>query len=75
MTALEQIRALALQGIGRAGVEATVGHKLDATELAAFHKAATVRKLKKSAAKSAASSADRVAKFVATRNEVGEIPT
>lgn len=47
MTTLEQIRALALQGIGRAGVEATVGHKLDETELAAFHKAATVRRLKR----------------------------
>lgn len=74
MATTAEIEFLASQGIGRAGVEATVGHKLDETELAAFHKAATLRKLKKSAAKAAASTADRVAKHVATRNEVGEIP-
>ena len=75
MTILDQIRALALQGISRAGVEATVGHKLDETELAAYRKAATVRQLKRAAEKAAPkSSADRVAKFVASRNEVGEIP-
>ena len=47
MTTLEEIKAYALQGIPRAGVEATIGHKLDSTELAAFHKAATVRRLKR----------------------------
>ena len=47
MTTLERIQALAMQGIGKTGVEATIGHKLDQTELAAFHKAATVRRLKK----------------------------
>ena len=47
MTILEQIQALAMQGIPKSGVEATIGHALDKTEAATFHKAATVRRLKR----------------------------
>ena len=77
MTTLEQLRALAMQGIGRLNAEATIGRRMTAEELAEFRKAQTVKALRDRAAKDkkrAASSADRVAKFVASRNEVGEIP-
>lgn len=77
MTALEQIRALAMQGIGRLNAEAMIGRRMTPEELAEFRKAQTVRTLKERAAKAekrAASSADRVAKFVAARNEIGDIP-
>ena len=77
MTTLEQLRALAMQGIGRLNAEATIGRRMTAEELAEFRKAQTVKALRDRAAKEkkrAASSADRVAKFVASRNEVGEIP-
>ena len=76
MTTLEQIRALAAQGIGRANAEATVGRKFTPEELAAYRRAATVRQLKIAAKKQQgpASAADRVAKHVSERNEVGEIP-
>lgn len=75
MTTLEQIRALALQGVSRRNAEATVGHPFDADELQAYRAAATVRQLRKIADKSAPKSgADRVAAWTARRNEVGEIP-
>ena len=89
MTTLEQIKALALQGISRAGVEATIGHPLDETERAAFLKAQTARRLKRAveakakakAARESAqeksapkSTAERVREHVARQNEVGEIP-
>ena len=77
MTTLEQIRALALQGIGRLNAEATIGRRMTAEELTEFRKAQTVKALRDRAAKDrkhATSSADRVAKFVASRNEVGDIP-
>lgn len=76
MTTLEQIRALAAQGIGRKAVEATIGRAMSADELDAWRKADTVRRLKIAAkkAKGPASGADRVAKHVSERNEVGEIP-
>ena len=77
MTTLEQLRALAMQGVGRLNAEATIGRRMTAEELAEFRKAQTVKALRDRAAKDkkrAASSADRVAKFVASRNEVGEIP-
>ena len=77
MTTLEQLLALAMQGIGRLNAEATIGRRMTAEELAEFRKAQTVKALRDRAAKDkkrAASSADRVAKFVASRNEVGEIP-
>ena len=76
MTILEQIRALAAQGIGRKAVEATIGRAMSADELDAWRKADTVRRLKIAAkkAKGPASGADRVAKHVSERNEVGEIP-
>ena len=76
MTTLEQIRALAAQGIGRKAVEATIGRAMSDEELDAWRKADTVRRLKIAAkkAKGPASGADRVAKHVSERNEVGEIP-
>ena len=74
MTDLEQIRALAGQGIGRYGVEATIGRKLTADELTAFYKAVTIRKLKiaQRKAQGPKSAAERVAAHVARHNEVGE---
>ncbi|MBO7685776.1 MAG: hypothetical protein J6V72_05300 [Kiritimatiellae bacterium] len=76
MTTLEQIRALAAQGIGRKATEATIGRAMSDDELDAWRKADTVRRLKIAAkkAKGPASGADRVAKHVSERNEVGEIP-
>lgn len=49
MTTLETIQALAMQGIGRDGIEATIGHAMDETELTAFHRAKTARRLKRAA--------------------------
>ena len=75
MTTLEQIRALALQGVSRRNAEATIGHPFDADELQAYRAAATVRQLRKIADKNAPKSgADRVAAWTARRNDVGEIP-
>lgn len=76
MTTLDQIRALAAQGIGRKATEATIGRVMSADELDAWRKADTVRRLKIAAkrAQGPKSAADRVAKFVSERNEVGEIP-
>jgi hypothetical protein len=75
MTVIEQIKALALQGVTRVNAEATVGRKFTDEELRAFRAAATVRQLKKATAKNAPkSTADRVAAYVNRRNDVGEIP-
>ena len=75
MTTLEQIRALALQGVSRRNAEATIGRGFTAEELQAYRAAATVRQLRKIAGKSAPKSgADRVAAWTARRNDVGEIP-
>ena len=49
MTTLETIQALAMQGIGKDGVEATIGHAMDETERTAFHKAMTARRIKRAA--------------------------
>ena len=75
MTVLEQIRALAAQGIGRYGVEATIGRKMDADELQAFYKAETIRKLKiaQKKARGPKSVAERVREHVASANDVGPI--
>lgn len=59
MTTLEQLRALAAQGIGRPGVEAIIGRKLTPDELTAFYKAAAIRKLR--AAQAKAEKAARIA--------------
>ena len=76
MTTLEQIRALALQGVSRRNAEATIGHPFGAEELQAYRAAATVRQLRIAAKKAQGpkSGADRVADHVASRNDVGEIP-
>lgn len=80
MTKLEQIQALALQGISRAGVEATIGHPLDAGELAQFRKAQTIRRLQRAARAQAPgkaapkSVAERVRDYNARKNDLGEIP-
>lgn len=47
MTILEQINALALNGVPIRGVEATIGRKMTPDELMAYHKASTVRRLKR----------------------------
>ena len=49
MTTLETIQALAMQGIGKDGIEATIGHEMDDTERKAFHKAKTARRIKRAA--------------------------
>jgi len=74
MTDIEQIRALAGQGIGRYGVEATLGRKMEPDELTAFYKAVTVRKLRiaQKKAQGPKSVAERVAAHVARHNEVGD---
>ena len=72
MTTLEQIRALALQGIGRLGAEAFLGRKLTPDELTAFHKAAAIRKLKaaqKKAKKAARAAAEKQAAEEAAAQE------
>lgn len=74
MTTIEQIRALALQGVPRRNAEATIGHPFDAAELKAYRAAATIRQLRKIAEKNAPKSgADRVAAWTARRNDIGEI--
>lgn len=77
MTDIEQIRALAGQGIGRYGVEATIGRKMTPDELMAFRKAETVRKLRiaQKKAQGPKSIAERVADYVARHNEVGDFET
>lgn len=72
MTDLEQIRALAAQGIGLFGVEATIGRKMSHDELTAFRKAATVRKLRLAQRKAQGpkSVAERVRDHVARTNEI-----
>ena len=74
MTDIEQIRVLAGQGIGRYGVEATLGRKMEPDELTAFYKAVTVRKLRiaQKKAQGPKSVAERVAAHVARHNEVGD---
>ena len=74
MTDIEQIRALAGQGIGRYGVEATIGRKMTADELMAYRKADTVRKLRiaQKKARGPKSVAERVAEHVARHNDIGE---
>lgn len=46
MTVLEQIRALASQGVSRANVEAMIGRAMTPAEVAAWRRAQTVRRLK-----------------------------
>lgn len=74
MTDLEQIRALASQGVGRLNTEATIGRRMTPDELLAFRKAATIRVLKvaQKKARGPMSVADRVRKYVASLNEIGE---
>lgn len=73
---LDQLRELAMNGVGRLNAEATIGRRMDAAELAEFRKAQTVRQLQlaQKKAQGPMSTADRVAKHVASRNEIGEIP-
>ena len=77
MTDIDQIRALAAQGVGRLNAEATIGRKFTDAELAEFRRAQTVRQLriaKKKAEAVGKTSADYKAAFINRRNEVGEIP-
>ena len=75
MEIVEQIRALAAQGIGRLNVEATIGRRMEPDELAAFRKAATVRQLKLSQKRAAGpkTAAERMREHVARTNEIGAI--
>ena len=72
MTELEQIRALASQGVGRLNVEAMIGRHMTPDELMEFRKAATIRTLKIAQKKAAGpkSVAERVRKHVASGNEI-----
>ena len=80
MTTIEKIQALALQGISRSGVAATIGHKLDATERNAYEKAKAVRQLREKQAQAAKekaapkTTAERVREYNARKNEIGQIP-
>ena len=75
MTIVEQIRALALQGIGLHNVEAMIGHKLEDDELVAFRRAQGERQLKLAAkkAKGPMSTAERVRRHVASANDIPKI--
>lgn len=72
MTDLEQIAALAAQGVGRRNAEATVGHVFTPSELAAFRRAQTIRQLRiaQKKARGPMSVAERVRRHVAAANEV-----
>lgn len=75
MTLLEQIRDLALKGVGRMNVEAVIGHRLDEDELTCFRKAQSdlmVRRAEKKA-RGPMTTAERVRKHVAAANDIGRI--
>lgn len=80
MTTLETIQALAMQGISRKGVQATIGHKFDETEATAYEKANAMRQLRErqAAAKrekaAPKSTAQRVREYNERKNELGELP-
>lgn len=71
MNTIEQLRALALQGIGRLGAEAFIGRKLTTEELAVFYKAAAIRKLRaaqEKAQKAARAAAEKQAEEAAEQS-------
>ena len=76
MTQIEQqIAALAAQGVSLKDAEAFIGRSFTPDEQVKFRRARTAAALRRKVEKAkGASGADRVAKHVATRNEVGEIP-
>lgn len=77
MTTNEQIAALASQSnISMKMVEATIGHSLSPEEKQIFLKAKTVAELKRAQKKARGpmSSAERVHKYISSKNEIGEIP-
>lgn len=78
MTTLEQIRQLALLGGSRREVEATIGRRMSEAERIAFDKAKMIAKLQEAKERAERqdpmSGADRKAKMIASRNELGEIP-
>ena len=79
MTTLEQIRQLALLGGSRREVEATIGRRMSEDERIAFDKAKMIAKLQEAKERAERqadpmSGADRKAKMIASRNELGEIP-
>ena len=75
MTDIEQIKALAAQGIGKLNVEATIGRSLTAEELLAYRRAATIRQLRiaQKKARGPKSVAERVRDHVAAANDIAEI--
>lgn len=77
MTVIEQIRELVEHGVGRYAIEATIGHKFDDDELAAFRRAqadVAVRRADKKA-RGPMSVAERVRKHVAAANDIAKIDT
>lgn len=71
----QQIAALAAQGVSIKDAEAFIGHEFTPDEQAKFRRARTAAALRRKVEKAkGGSSADRVAKHVAKRNEIGEIP-
>lgn len=75
MTPLEQIRELVEHNVGRYAIEATIGHKFDEDELAAFRRAqadVAVRRAEKKA-RGPMTVAERVRKHVASVNDIAEI--
>ena len=81
MTTLETIQALAMQGISRKGVQATIGHKFDETETNAYEKANAMRQLRERQAQAKRekappkTTAERVRDYNARKNDIGEIPS
>ena len=75
MTTAEQITDLARRGVGRYAIEATIGHKFDDDELAAFRRAQAEAILERSKKKERgpASAAERVRRHVAAANDLAEI--
>lgn len=74
MTEIDQICDYAAHGVGRFGVEAMLGRKMTDDELTVFRKAEAERKIRiaDKKARGPKSAAERVADYVARRNEIGE---
>ena len=77
MTEIDQICDYAAHGVGRLGVEAMLGRKMTDDELTVFRKAEAERKIRiaDKKARGPKSAAERVADFVARRNEIGNFNT
>ena len=74
---LDQIRNLALVGVGRRNVEAVIGHMMSPGEMETFRRAQTEHQLAVAAKKARGpmSVAERVRKHVAAKNDLGDFDT